>query len=73
MVRIEKITFVQLVWYYLVQVLILTRGSQHFIRQNRICLNNVFICAVILSYLLFISVPTFTPVWFFNFIKCIID
>lgn len=70
---IKNITMIQLIWYYLVQALILTRGSEHFIKTNRILIKAPFIIGMIFSYLLFISVPTITPTWFFNFIKCIID
>ena len=60
---IKELTWVQVVWYYLIEILILIRGPSFLLmRQRMIITNNVVYC-IIFAYLLFINVELIEPLW----------
>tara|TARA_Y100000389_G_C17440354_1_gene508188 strand:+ start:116 stop:349 length:234 start_codon:yes stop_codon:yes gene_type:complete len=60
---IKELTWVQVVWYYLIEVLILIRGPSFLLMRQRMIITNCVVYCVIFAYLLFINVELIEPFW----------
>ena len=66
---ITELTWVQTIWYYLIEVLILIRGPSFLLRNQRIIITNCIVLSVIFAYILYITTPTIELHWLNSLIR----
>ena len=66
---IRELTWVQIVWYYLIEVLILIRGPSFLLRHQRIIITNCLVLSLIFAYMLYTTMPTIYPSWLNSLIR----
>ena len=66
---IKELTWVQVVWYYLIEVLILIRGPSFLLIRQRMIITNCVVYCVIFAYLLFINVELIEPLWLNSIVR----
>ncbi len=66
---ITELTWVQIVWYYLIEVLILIRGPSFLLRNQRIIVTNCLLLSLIFAYMLYITIPIIELHWLNSLIR----
>ncbi len=66
---ITELTWVQIVWYYLIEVLILIRGPSFLLRNQRIVITNCIVLSLIFAYMLYTTVPAIELHWLNSLVR----
>ena len=66
---ITELTWVQIVWYYLIEVLILIRGPSFLLIHQRIIITNCVMFCFIFAYILYTNILTIYPYWLNSLIR----